>query len=106
MSITPNVYSKVRGEIVTLFGWNADSLTPDQVLRIDCAVALRIGLDDLQGRVMRGDGESVDMAKMLTASEALSRLLPPPTAPPQLLSARAARTDPPTPRRREGSQEG
>jgi hypothetical protein len=45
------------------------------MLRLDCAVALRLALDDLQGRVVRG--ESVDMTRMLTASEALSRLLPP-----------------------------
>jgi hypothetical protein len=77
MSVTPQVYAKVKGEIVALFGWNADSLSPEQTLRIDCAVAMRIGLDDLQGRVMRGDGESVDMAKMLTISEALARILPP-----------------------------
>jgi hypothetical protein len=75
MSITPSVFAKTRAEIIELFDWNADSLTPDQTLRIDCAVALRLALDDLQGRVVRG--ESIDIARMLTASEALSRLLPP-----------------------------
>src|ERR1700686_854839 len=75
MSITPSGYVKARAEIVALFGWNADSLSPDQTLRIDCAVALRLALDDLQGRIVRG--ESADVARMLTASEALSRLLPP-----------------------------
>jgi hypothetical protein len=75
MSITPTIYAKARSEVLALFGWNADSLSPDQMLRLDCAVALRLALDDLQGRVVRG--ESVDMTRMLTASEALSRLLPP-----------------------------
>jgi hypothetical protein len=75
--MAPAIYAKVRGEIVALFGWNAESLSPDQTLRVDCAVAMRIGLDDLQGRVMRGESESVDMAKMLTISEALARILPP-----------------------------
>jgi hypothetical protein len=75
MSVTPQVYAKARAEIVLLFGLNADSLSPDQTLRIDCAVALRLALDDLQGRVVRG--ESVDVGRMLTASEALARLLPP-----------------------------
>jgi hypothetical protein len=75
MSITPSVYTKARAEIIALFGWNADSLSPDQTLRIDCACALRLALDDLQGRIVRG--ESADVARMLTASEALSRLLPP-----------------------------
>jgi hypothetical protein len=75
MSITPSVYGKARAEIIALFGWSADSLSPDQTLRVDCAVALRLALDDLQGRVVRG--ESADVARMLTASEALARLLPP-----------------------------
>jgi len=75
MSITPAIYAKVRGEIVALFGWNAESLSPDQTLRVDCAVALRLALDDLQGRIVRG--ESADVSRMLTASEALARLLPP-----------------------------
>jgi hypothetical protein len=75
MSVTPGVYSKARAEIIALFGWNADSLSPDQTLRVDCAVALRLALDDLQGRIVRG--ESADVSRMLTASEALARLLPP-----------------------------
>jgi hypothetical protein len=87
--MTPAVYAKARSEIVALFGWDADSLTPDQMLRLDCAVALRLALDELQSRVIRG--ESVDMNRMLTASEALARLLPPAvlSAPPP-----AQRSDP------------
>jgi hypothetical protein len=75
MGITPQIYAKARSEIIALFRWDADILSPDQMLRLDCAVALRLALDDLQGRVIRG--ESIDMARMLTASEALARLLPP-----------------------------
>ena len=75
MSITPQIYAKARSEIIALFRWDADILSPDQMLRLDCAVALRLALDDLQGRVIRG--ESIDMGRMLTASEALARLLPP-----------------------------
>jgi hypothetical protein len=75
MSITPSLYAKARSEIIALFGWNAEGLSPDQTLRLDCAVSLRLALDDLQGRIVRG--ESADVARMLTASEALARLLPP-----------------------------
>ena len=75
MTVTSSHYAKARSEIIALFGWSADGLTADQVLRLDCATALRLALDDLQGRIVRG--ESVDVARMLTASEALSRLLPP-----------------------------
>jgi hypothetical protein len=88
--MTPQVYAKARAEVIALFGWAADCLTPDQTLRLDCAVALRLALDDLQGRVIRG--EAIDMNRMLTASEALSRLLPSAVlaAPPP----EAERTDP------------
>src|SRR6266446_2514943 len=75
LSVTTAVYAKARAEIIALFRWDASSLSPDQMLRLDCAVALRLALDDLQGRLIRG--EPIDMNRMLTASEALSRLLPP-----------------------------
>jgi hypothetical protein len=74
MSVTAAGYAKARAEIIGLFGWDADILAPAQVLRVDCATALRLALDELQGRLVRG--EAVDVTKMLTASEALSRLLP------------------------------
>jgi hypothetical protein len=74
MSVTAAAYAKARAEIIALFGWNGAALSPEQTLRADCATALRLGLDALQGSLIRG--ESVDMAKMLTASEALSRVLP------------------------------
>jgi hypothetical protein len=75
MSVTAAGYAKARSEIIGLFGWNAGVLSPDQMLRLDCAVALRLALDDLQGRLIRG--EPIDMNRMLTASEALAKLLPP-----------------------------
>jgi hypothetical protein len=75
MSATAAGYAKARTEIIGLFGWNAGVLAPDQMLRLDCAVALRLALDDLQGRLIRG--EPIDMSRMLTASEALAKLLPP-----------------------------
>jgi hypothetical protein len=74
MSVTAADYARVRSEVVGLFGWDADTLAPAQTLRVDCAVALRLALDEAQGRLIRG--ETVDTAKMLVASEALSRLLP------------------------------
>jgi hypothetical protein len=87
MSAMSDVYVKARFEIIALFGWNVDKLSPDMTLRLDCAVALRLALDDLQGRVVRGEG--VDVGKMLTAADALSRLLPPAAlaAPPEEANA-------------------
>jgi hypothetical protein len=91
MSAMSDVYSKARREIIALFRWDADKLSPDQTLRLDCAVALRLALDDLQGRVVRG--ESIDVARMLTAADALSRLLPP-----AALAAPPEEADAPDPR--------
>jgi hypothetical protein len=74
MSVTAAAYAKARAEIIALFGWNAGAMSAEQTLRADCATALRLGLDALQGALIRG--ESVDMARMLTASSALANLLP------------------------------
>src|SRR5258708_36932968 len=55
LSVNVAVYAKARTEIIALFRWDASSLSPDQMLRLDCAVALRLALDDLQvGRVAGG----------------------------------------------------
>src|SRR5712691_13297128 len=67
-------YGKAQRETAELFGYDLARLTPEQSMRLDCTVALRLALDDLQGRVVRG--ESIDVAKMLTAAEALAKLLP------------------------------
>jgi hypothetical protein len=68
-------YGKAQRETAELLGYDLARLTPDQSLRLDCAVALRLALDDLQGRIVRG--ESIDVNRMLTAAEALGRILPP-----------------------------
>jgi hypothetical protein len=75
MTAVPDFYLKARSETAELLHYDLGCLTPEQSLRLDCAVALRLALDDLQGRIVRG--ESADVARMLTASEALARLLPP-----------------------------
>src|SRR3954451_9164059 len=63
--------------------------TAEQVLRLDNAVPMRWWLNDQHARIMRG--EPVDMARVLTVSEAFARLLPPAVlaTPPQ-----EARSDP------------
>jgi hypothetical protein len=75
MTAAPHFYAQARAETAALLNYDLACLSPDQSLRLDCAVALRLALDDLQGRIVRG--ESVDVARMVTASEALARLLPP-----------------------------
>jgi hypothetical protein len=70
------VYAKARSETAKLLGYgdNIDGLTPEQSTRLDIACALRVALDDQAAKVLRG--ESADVSKLLSASEALSRLLP------------------------------
>jgi hypothetical protein len=69
------LYEKARRETAKLFRFDVKRLTPEQTTRLDLATALRIGIDDMQGRIVRG--ETVDVMKMLSASEALAKLLPP-----------------------------
>jgi hypothetical protein len=73
--MTPEIYKKARAEIVALFGWDANNLSPDQTLRVDCATPIRLALDAEQGKVLRG--ETTDPSKMVSLSEAFARLLPP-----------------------------
>jgi hypothetical protein len=58
-----------------LFGWDANNLSPDQTLRVDCATPIRLALDAEQGKVLRG--EATDPSKMVSLSEAFARIMPP-----------------------------
>jgi hypothetical protein len=77
MSDVRTVYAKARAETAKLLGYgdDLDGLSAEQSTRLDLAVALRIALDDQAAKVLRG--ESADVSKLLSASEALSKLLPP-----------------------------
>lgn len=70
----PAIYAKARSETAELFGFDPNNLTAEQSMRVDVVCALRIGIDDMQGKIVRG--ESVDVTKLLSASEALAKLLP------------------------------
>jgi hypothetical protein len=77
MSDVRTVYQRARIETAKLLGHsdNLDGLSAEQSTRLDVACALRIALDDQAAKVLRG--ESSDVSKLLSASEALGRLLPP-----------------------------
>jgi len=82
MSDGDSFYQKVRRETARLLGYEGtDNLPADQATRLDLATALRLGLDDMQARLLRG--ESVDVSKMLAATQELSRLLPTPAPAPR-----------------------
>jgi hypothetical protein len=67
MSDGDSFYQKVRRETARLLGYEGtDNLPADQATRLDLATALRLGLDDMQARLLRG--ESLDVSKMLAAT--------------------------------------
>src|SRR4051794_9491500 len=77
----PNLYERARSETLSLLGWQSDdSLSPDQVMRLDLCTSLRLAIDDMNGRLARG--EPADVSKLLAANDALERYLPAPRNPP------------------------
>jgi hypothetical protein len=76
MSDVRTVYQRARIETAKLLGHgdDLDNLSPEAATRLDIACALRIALDDSAAKLLRG--ESTDVAKLLSASEALAKLLP------------------------------
>src|SRR5947209_6464684 len=77
----PNFYAKARAETLGLLGWKSDDgLTPDQVMRLDLCTSLRLAIDDMNGRLARG--EPADVTKLLAANDALERYLPARNLPP------------------------
>jgi hypothetical protein len=77
---TPPVYQQARAETAAMLGYDLASLTAEQATRLDVAAALRLAVDDQSGKLARG--ETADVTKLLSASEALARLLPPLREPP------------------------
>jgi hypothetical protein len=80
-------YRKVRGEVAVMLGYGGDldKLSAGQAMRLDAVCALKLSLDEMRTRLLRG--ESVDTMKMLAASEALEKHLP---APPVVARASAS----------------
>jgi hypothetical protein len=76
----PPVYQQARAETAAMLGYDLASLTAEQATRLDVAAALRLAVDDQSGKLARG--ETTDVTKLLSASEALARLLPPLREPP------------------------
>jgi hypothetical protein len=76
MSDVRTVYQKARIETCRLLGYgdDIDALSAERSTRLDLAVALRMALDDQAAKLLRG--ESTDVSKLLSASEALAKLLP------------------------------
>jgi hypothetical protein len=77
MTDVRTVYAKARAETAKLLGYgdDIDGLTAAQSTRLDVASALRIVIDDQAAKLLRG--ESADVGKLLSTSEALAKILPP-----------------------------
>jgi hypothetical protein len=80
MSAAPPVYAQARAETAAMLGYDLANLSAEQATRLDVCAALRLVVDDQGGKLARG--ETTDVAKLLSASEALARLLPPLREPP------------------------
>jgi len=80
-------YQKTRRECASLLRYDADNLSAEQSTRLDCVIALRLVVDDMQSKLLRG--ETVDVGKLLAATQELSRLLPEPEE--RVITAESAR---------------
>src|SRR6516225_7963594 len=70
-------YQKVRRQSAALLRFeDVDNLSPDQAARLDCVVALQLCVDAMQSQLLRG--ETVDVNKLLAATQELRRFLPEP----------------------------
>jgi hypothetical protein len=75
-----SVYSRARSDVATMLGYDLAALSAEQATRLDIATALRLAVDDQSGKLARG--ETADVTRLLSASEALAKLLPPLREPP------------------------
>jgi hypothetical protein len=75
----PNDLAKARTEAALLLRLDPSNLSPSDTLRCDLIASLRLVVDDASTSVL--DGRAPDLARLLTATESLIRLLP--SEPPQ-----------------------
>jgi hypothetical protein len=70
----PNDLLKARTEAALLLRLDPSNLSPSDTLRCDLIASLRLVVDDASTSVL--DGRAPDLARLLTATESLIRLLP------------------------------
>ena len=68
------LYRKLRAETISLLNFDAANLSVAESTKVDLVSSLRLALDHFTALQLRG--EQVDVGKLLSASEALERLLP------------------------------
>jgi hypothetical protein len=68
------LFGHLRASTARLLGYDdANPLTAAQQIRLERAIALRLVIDDAQGRQMRG--EQINVREFVDASESLERLV-------------------------------
>jgi len=69
-------YRKLRAEIADMLGFKGDpdKLSIDQAMRLDTVFALKLSLDEMRGRLYRG--EPIDVSEMRSLADTLERYLP------------------------------
>jgi hypothetical protein len=72
MNDPAELFKSLRVSTCALLSYDADHLTAAQQIRLDRAITLRLIVDDLQARQMRG--EVIDAKSFVSASEDLERL--------------------------------
>jgi hypothetical protein len=73
---TKNRYRKIRAELAAMLGFDGDpdALAIDQSMRLDTVFALKLSLDEMRGRLYRG--EAVDTGEMRQIATAIEQFLP------------------------------
>jgi hypothetical protein len=74
MPAQPNDLAQARTEAALLLRLDPTNLSPSDALRCDLIASLRLVVDDASATVL--DGRAPDLARLLTATESLIRLLP------------------------------
>jgi hypothetical protein len=77
MKSNAEIYELARRDAILVCGFTGVSeLTPQQVLKIDLIASLRLAVDNVAGRLISGNDDRQDLGKLISACDALIRLLP------------------------------
>jgi hypothetical protein len=68
------LYKRLRAETIELLGLDPDNLGTAASVKVDLVASLRLALDNFTAQQLAG--EKIDTARLLSAAEALERLLP------------------------------
>jgi hypothetical protein len=81
-------FKRVRKELAEMLGYSGDpdKLPIDQTMRLDAVFSLKLSLDEMRGRLYRG--EPIDVTEMRAVADTLERYLPKQPEPEPVLNPR------------------